>query len=236
MTGLMYCGKAAPQWCAAEVLEPAAHALAPQSTEVPGLPGAKLLGCAIPPRDVVVRLWPDLGPDADPLEVEAAKRELRLWLLAEGGTLALPGGIEYRNAVATEAGMWPLGPDDHVDVTFTCFDPIGYGEEATSATEAFELGGDWPSLPTVRGKSDGSARIEVTRRGDDERTVGISRGFAEGDELMFDFEDRRITSNGADVTAYADVGCDWFAIGPGAVRMEVSGLKDWSVTCRERWA
>ena len=235
MSGLAYCGTGAPEWCSCEVLEPAAHELSPRAVEVPGLPGAKLSGSEIPPREVTVRLWPDLGPDADPREIEAAKRELRRWLLAPGGgALSLPEGIEYRDAVVTEAGAWP-SRSGYADVTFTCFDPIGYGAEVTSAGGAFNLGGNWPSLPTVRGKSDGAGYVSVTYCGANAPGVGVRYGFAEGDDAFLDFEGKLVTVNGKDCSAFVDLESDWFAIGPGTARLEVSGLSDWTATCRERW-
>ena len=237
MSRLSYCGRPAPEWCGYEVFEPAAHALEARSLSVPGLAGAKLLGCEVPPRTITVRIWPDLGPDAGEEEAEAAKRRLRLWLLAAGGgTLRLPSGIEYRDAVVTGSAAWPSDKGGYADIEFTCFDPIGYGAEVVSEAERFDLGGTWPSRPVVRGRSDGTGYAGATYAcGEGPFTAGLHFPAVEGDEVVLDFEKRAILINQQDRSADADLESEWFALAPGSPRVIVSGLKGWTVTCRERW-
>ena len=61
MSGFSYAGRDFSPYVQAELEEPAAHALEPRALAVPGRPGALLLGCELPPREVRLRLHLDAG-------------------------------------------------------------------------------------------------------------------------------------------------------------------------------
>ena len=109
MSSITYNGHDFSAYAAAELLGPAAHAVEPRVAEVPGRPGALLLGGEVGPRKLTVRLWLDAGADLDVAGLAEARRAMAAWLLAPAGAeLMVPGepGMTWRDAVVTDVEGW----------------------------------------------------------------------------------------------------------------------------------
>ena len=112
---------------------------------MPGRAGALLVSGYMPPVDVRVRLFMDMGYNPGFTGMARMRGTLRRWLSwPGGGNLILPddlvGASDWSNLF--EAGERTL--------TFTLFDPIGWGAERIERTARFEVGGNWPTLPEFR--------------------------------------------------------------------------------------
>lgn len=237
MSSITYNGHDFSPYVAAELLEPAGHALEPRTLAVPGRPGAVLLGCELPPRVLKVRLFLDVGARLTPEERSEARHLLYGWLVApEGGELSLSGepGLAWHDVAVTGVSDWDsLFEDGSCEVEFTCYDPIAYGGEATSEGAELTVGGTWATWPVVEMTALAGACVRVA----DElgRYVAVERDFAAGDEVVVDFAAEAVTVNGADACADVAVGSTFFPLEPGAHALAFAGCGAHAVSWSERW-
>lgn len=237
MSALSYNGHDLSPYVTAELVEPAGHTLAPRTLEVPGRPGAVLLGSELPPRVLTMRLFLDAGASLTVEERSGVRHELYGWLVApEGGELRLSGepGLAWRDAVVTGVTDWDsLFEDGSCEVEFTCFDPVAYGDDFESTSSAFTVGGTWATWPTVELTAVAGTSVRVA----DElgRYVLVERRFSAGDEVVMDFAAETVTVDGADAAADVAVESTFFPLAPGAHALASSGCSAHRVTWAERW-
>ena len=204
---------------------------------VPGRPGAALLGCELPPRVLRVRLFLDAGISLGADERSEIRHVLYGWLVAPSGAeLELPGepGLSWRDAVVTDASDWDsLFEDGSCEVAFTCFDPVAYGEDASSTGTSVTVGGTWRTWPVVTLTASAGSSVKVT----DElgRYVLVERSLAAGDEVVMDFAAEAVTVDGEDASADVAVESTFFPLEPGAHALTFAGCSAHEVTWRERW-
>lgn len=237
MSSLTYNGHDLSEYVTAELVEPAGHALSPRSLAVPGRPGAALLGCELPPRVLRVRLFLDAGVTLAAEERSAIRHELYGWLCApDGAELELPGepGLTWRDAVVTDASGWDsLFEDGSCVIELTCFDPVAYGEEKSSAASALTVGGTWATWPvaTLTALAGPSVRVADGLG----RYVLVERDFAAGDVVVMDFASEAVTVDGADASADVAVESTFFSLAPGSHTLAFSGCSAHTVEWVERW-
>lgn len=237
MSALSYNGHALSPYVSAELVEPAGHALSPRTLAVPGRPGAVLLGCELPPRALTVRLFLDAGISLTAEERSAIRHEMYGWLAAPAGAeLSLSGepDLAWRDAVVTGVSDWDtLFEGGSCEVEFTCFDPVAYGDEATSAASSLTVGGTWETWPVVTLTASAGPSAKVT----DElgRYVLVERAFAAGDEVVMDFAAESVTVEGDDASADVAVESTFFSLAPGAHTLAFSGCSAHTVAWTERW-
>lgn len=237
MSALSYNGHDFSDYVAAELIEPAGHALSPRTLAVPGRPGAVLLGCELPPRALRVRLFLDAGVALTAEERSAIRHEMYGWLVAPAGAeLSLTGepDLTWRDAVVTGVSDWDtLFEGGSCEVEFTCFDPVAYGDEATSSGTALTVGGTWGTWPVVTLTALSGSSVKVA----DElgRYVLVERTFAAGDEVVMDFAAESVTVDGGDASADVAVESTFFSLAPGAHTLAFTGCSAHAVTWTERW-
>lgn len=236
MSSFTYDGHDLAPYVTAELLEPVGHVVEAYVAEVPGRPGAVLLSGDVVPLTLRLRVFMD-NHAFTTAKLAQVRRLLRGWLLAtDGGVLVVPGEptLEWHDAVCTGVSDWSsLFADGSAVVTFTCYDPIAYGDSKESDAEAFEVGGTWPTWPVYVLYADDGSSLSVTEGG-----AGITVNHA------FEFEDlvivwalsQTVTVNGKDATADVALGSDFSALSPGKHTLAFSGCSTHSVRWRERWA
>lgn len=237
MSGFSYAGRDFSPYVQAELVEPAAHALEPRALAVPGRPGALLLGCELPPREVRLRLHLDAGSQMTPGELSRLRALLRAWLCAPGGgDLVVPGegALTWRDAVVTGVSDWDtLFEGGSCAVDFTCYDPVAYGAARSCAGTGLEVLGTWPTLPVVRLTAAAASSVKVAD--EDGRYVLVERDLSAGDEVVMDFSAESVTVGGEDASADVGVESLFFSLSPGAHGLTFSGCSAHEVEWTERW-
>lgn len=237
MSVLAYNGHDFSEHVTAELLEPAGHALSPRTLAVPGRPGAVLLGSELPPRALAVRLFLDAGLALTAEERSAIRHEMYGWLVAPmGAELSLTGepDLTWRDAVVTGVSDWDsLFEDGSCEVEFTCFDPVAYGDEATSTGTALTVGGTWATWPVVTLTALAGTSVKVADGLG--RYVLVERTFAAGDVVVMDFAAEVVTVDGVDASADVAVESTFFSLTPGSHTLAFSGCSAHTVEWVERW-
>ena len=236
MSGFSYAGRDFSPYVQAELEEPAAHALEPRALAVPGRPGALLLGCELPPREVRLRLHLDAGSQMRACELSRLRALLRAWLCAPGGDLVVPGegALTWRDAVVTGVSDWDtLFEGGSCAVDFTCYDPVAYGAARSCAGTELEVLGTWPTLPAVTLTATAGSAVKVAD--DAGRYVLVERDLSAGDEVVMDFAAESVTVGGEDASADVGVGSTFFSLPPGAHALTFFGCSAHEVAWTERW-
>lgn len=237
MSGFSYAGRDFSPYVQAELVEPAAHVLEPRAFPVPGRPGALLMGCELPPREVRLRLHLDAGSQMTALELSRLRALLRAWLCVPGGgDLAVPGEglLTWRDAVVTGASDWDsLFEGGSCAVDFTCYDPVAYGAARSCTGTELEVLGTWPTLPVVRLTATAGSAVKVAD--DAGRFVLVERDLTAGDEVVMDFASESVTVDGEDASADVGVESTFFSLSPGAHVLTFSGCSAHEVAWAERW-
>lgn len=237
MSSIVYNGHDFSPYVTAELVEPAGHALSPRTLAVPGRPGAVLLGCELPPRALRVRLFLDAGVSLGADERSEIRHELYGWLCApDGAELELPGepGLTWRDAVVTDASGWDsLFEDGSCVIELTCFDPVAYGEEKSSAASALTVGGTWATWPVATLTALAGTSVKVADGSG--RYVLVERDFSAGDEVVVDFAAEAVTVEGEDASADVAVESTFFSLDPGSHTLTFSGCSAHTVSWTERW-
>lgn len=237
MSGFSYAGRDFSPYLQAELIEPPAHALEPRAFPVPGRPGALLLGCELPPREVRLRLHLDAGSQMTEGELSRLRALLRAWLCEPGGgDLVVPGegALTWRDAVVTGVSDWDtLFEGGSCAVDFTCYDPVAYGEARSCTGTGLEVLGTWPTFPAVTLTA--TAGFAVKMADGAGRYVLVERTFAAGDEVVMDFAAESVTAGGEDASADVCVESTFFSLSPGAHVLTFSGCSAHEVAWTERW-
>lgn len=237
MSSIVYNGHDLSPYATAELVEPAGHALEPRALAVPGRPGAALLGCELPPRMLNVRLFLDAGVTLTAEERSAIRHELYGWLVAPmGAELSLSGepDLTWRDAVVTGVSDWDtLFEGGSCEVEFTCFDPVAYGDEKSSAASTLTVGGTWTTWPVATLTALAGTSVKMA----DElgRYVLVERQFSAGDVVVMDFAAEAVAVGGEDASADVAVESTFFSLTPGSHTLAFSGCSAHTVEWIERW-
>jgi phage-related protein len=239
VSSITYDGHGLGDHVSAELVEPVAHVIAPETAQVPGRPGLVLLGGEVDPLELRVRLFMD-APDALTVAQRSdVRRTLRAWLLvADGADLVVPGepSLTWRDAVCAGVSDWSsLFSEGSAVVTFECMDPIAYGDERSSAAESFEVGGTWPTFPIVQLVTVAGSSVQLTDSASGAYVL-VERAFADADAMCMDFSAQTVTVNGEDATRDVALGSDFFALSPGSASLAFTGCSSHTVSWTERWA
>ena len=239
MSSISFCGRPLSPYVSAELEWPAAHSVAAETARVPGRPGLALLSADVEPLELRVRLHLDAPEALTARERAEVRRTVRAWLLADGGgTLVVPGepGLEWHDVVCAGATGWPTPlADASATVTFLCLDPMAYGAERSSAGDAIEVGGTWPTRPVVEMTAVAGSGASVTCATTGER-VELARTLAAGDLVRVDCAAQTAAVNGVDATADVTLGSDFLCLAPGRAALAFAGCSSHLVLWRERWA
>lgn len=239
MSSIEYAGHSFGDFVSAELVEPVAHAVTPETARVPGRPGLVLLSSEVEPLELRVRLFVDASDALTVAQRAVVRRTLRAWLLrADGGELVVPGEPEltWRDAVCAGVSDWSsLFAEGSAIVTFLCLDPVAYGAKASSDADSFDVGGTWETWPTVSLVPDAGSAVRVT----DAATgayVLVEHAFTAGDSVAIDCAEQAVTVNGDDATAEVALGSDFFPLAPGACKLAFAGCSAHTLSWTERWA
>lgn len=239
MRSIVYAGNDFSEVCSAEVIERSANPIVVEYMRVPGRAGALLVSGYVPPVDVTVRLFMDMGYNPDYTGMAQMRAKVRRWLAwPGGGNLVLPDDpeVEYLDAILVGASDWSnLFEAGECTLTFTLFDPIGWGQERIERTSAFNVGGNWPTLPEIRlvAAQGSSLSVTVPAVG---RGIRIDNEFAGGEAVVIDCQGETVEIDGADARDCVALASDFFALDPGDVSLLLSGCTYVETRFTERWA
>ena len=236
MRSIVYNGVDFSGFCSAQVVEKVALPVATDTMTVPGRVGALLVSGRIPPRLVRVRLFMDVGfkPGINGL-ADIRHRIYSALCSVTGAALRLPDEpeFEYRNAVCTDVGPWSsLFEDGEGEVVFTLLDPIAYGRARSETGAAFDVGGSWPTWPTLELMASAGSVVQV---GNGSELVRIEHSFSGGEAVRIDCEGEGVTIDGVDARADVTLESDFFSLAPGGCELSFSGCASHVAAFRERW-
>ena len=237
MRSIVYAGHDFSELCSAEVVAMSANPIVAEAMAIPGRAGAMLVSGYVPPVDFKVRLFMDPGFNPGWSRMAELRAQLRSWLCVPGGgTLRLPEypKMEYREALLVDASDWSnLFEDGSCTLTFTLFDPVGYGMERCERTASFAVDGTWRTYPEFRLFALAGDAIEIGLVGG--QKLRIEKTFV-GDELVVvDCASEMVTVNGMDARACVALGSDFFAFEPGVVALDLVGFSEYECRFTERW-
>lgn len=238
MRSIIYAGNDFSEICSAEVVGRSANPLAVEAVEMPGRAGALPVSAYMPPTDVRVRLFMDAGFRPEAPGMAALRAKVRSWLCQPGGgSLVLPDDpeIEYADVFLVGAAGWSnlLGTGE-CELTFTLFDPVGYGAERVERGELFEVGGTWPTLPEFRLVAEQGDGLQV-RNVTDGGAIALDYGFAGGEAVILDCATESARIDGADARDRVSLGSDFFRLRPGPCELSATGCRCLEVRFPERW-
>lgn len=232
----MYRGATVPH-CTAELMAPAPPLVEPLALTVPGRSGMHLLGSALEPLQIRVRLHLDAGIALDAAARARMRREIAAVLCADGpGELVPPSadGLSYAPCALTAASGWDdLFEAGSMDVAFTCLDPVAYGREASATAASFDVGGTAPTWPVVELTASGAARIAVSEASG--LDVEVTDGLTAGARVRIDVLAETVTVDGVDAAARVALGSRFEPLPPGRRSMTFAGCSTHTVSWRERW-
>lgn len=239
MSSITYNGRSFADYVSAELVEPVAHVIVPETARVPGRPGLVLLSAEVEPLELRVRLFMD-APDALTVAQRSeVRRVLRAWLLStEGAELVVPGEPEltWHDVLCVGVSDWSsLFAEGSAVVTFECLDPIAYGAEASSDAGSFAVGGTWPTWPALTLVASAGSSVRVTD-GDSGSYVLVESVFSGGEQVVVDCAAQSVTIDGTDASKDVALGSDFFALVPGACELIFLGCSAHTVSWTERWA
>ena len=239
MRSIVYAGNDFSDVCSTEVIERSANRIIAEYMRVPGRAGALLVSGYIPPVDVTVRLFMDMGHNPGLTGLAQMRSRVRRWLAwPGGGNLILPDDpeVEYRDAMLVGASDWSnLFEAGECTLTFTLFDPVGWGVERVERTSSFVVGGNWATLPEIRlvAAQGSSLSVTVPAIG---RGIRLDYGFSGGEAVAIDCQGETVEIDGADARDCVALASDFFALDPGDVSLVLSGCTYVETRFTERWA
>ena len=204
-----------------------------------GTRGGPLVSGYIPPVDVRVRLFMDMGYNPGFTGMAQMRGKVRRWLSwPGGGSLVLPDDpeIEYRDAMLVGASDWSnLFEAGECTLTFTLFDPIGWGAERVERTSRFEVGGDWPTLPEFRVVASAGSYLQVSLPSAG-KGIRVDYDFAGGEAVVIDCQGETVLINDVDARDCVALASDFFALEPGDCIVSTSNCTYVETRFSERWA
>ena len=189
--------------------------------------------------DVTVRLFMDMGYNPGFTGMAQMRAKVRRWLSwPGGGNLILPDDpeIEYRDVILVGAADWSnLFEDGECQLTFTLFDPIGWGAERVERTARFDVGGNWPTLPEIRLVAVAGTYLQVSVPSIG-RGIRVDYEFAGGEAVVVDCQGETVRINDVDARDCVALASDFFALDPGEAILSTSNCTYVETRFSERWA
>lgn len=121
------------------------------------------------------------------------------------------------------------------ELTFTLFDPVGWGLSRSEAGTSFSVGGTWDTWPVVEMTASAGSYVQVSLPFAS-KYVKVEQTFAGGEAVVIDCEAEAVTVDGVDARADVALGSDFFALEPGDVTLAFAGCSAHTVAFPERWA
>ena len=226
----------APLVTAETVLAPTPVAEA-KTRVIPGRPGALLLGGALVPVEIRVKLMLKMVRRSTAAELSVMRHTLAGWLCGTGGgELVLPEEPEltYRDCVVTEAVAWDaLFEDGCCEVVFTAYDPVAWGKKRSVAGARFRVEGTWRTWPVVEVRASASTTFMVERDG--KQALALVDPTKNGDVIVFDCGKGTCTINGMPADERVALTSEFFALEPGEHELSLRACELVGCTYRERW-
>lgn len=181
----------------------------------------------------------DMGYNPGFTGMAQMRAKVRRWLSwPGGGNLILPDDpeVEYRDVILVGAADWSnLFEDGECTLTFTLFDPIGWGAERVERTARFEVGGDWPTLPEIRLVAAAGSYLQVSVPAVG-RGIRVDYEFAGGEAVVVDCQGETVRINDVDARDCVALASDFFALDPGEAILSTSNCTYVETRFSERWA
>lgn len=238
MASIVYNGHDFSEYCTAEVIEPGAHAVEVQTADIPGLAGLFVQWVDLRPLNITLRLHLALDSSKTDRELMVIRRTLRGWLYClSGGVLVLPDelGLELHDAVCTKSGNWDkLFEDGYVDVTFTCYDPVAFGDSVSVVNETtFEVAGTWKTAPRFTlTPTAGATSVDLSANGGE---IHLLHDFTGEETVVIDCGTLKASIDGEDFSMYITVPSTFFVLEPGENTIELANVADFTCEYTERW-
>ena len=240
MSSITYDGHSFGDYVSAELAEPVAQVVAPETAKVPGRPGRVLLSADVEPLELKIRLFldaPDVLTSAQRSEV---RRTLRSWLLnTDGSVRKVPGepDLEWRDVICAGVSDWSsLFSEGSATVTFLALDPIAYGRHLVSVMGRFRVTGGQPTWPEFLFVAEEGATAVGVRDNVSGASLRIERVFSGGERVSVDCARQTVRLNGADIASCLTLGSDFFQLVPGYADLTFTGCSKHNTWFWERWA
>ena len=128
-----------------------------------------------------------------------------------------------------------LFEDGECQLTFTLFDPIGWGAERVERTARFDVGGNWPTLPEIRLVAAAGTYLQVSVPAIG-RGIRVDYEFAGGEAVVVDCQGETVRINDVDARDCVALASDFFALDPGEAILSTSNCTYVETRFSERWA
>lgn len=207
---------------------------------VPAMDGAIYTGARLSERQITVRMAL-VGHGAAQRQTEA--RSIAAALMTERParlSASVDGGLHYMAVATSTPDMTRMVGGLAFDVTFTCPDPVAYGEARTvtvpsGGSVSFTVGGSYPTMPTVSAPAAANGAGGFWQLALEDGThldATIPSGLSTA-PVTADCQGRVLTVNG-DV-ALLQPAADWLRLDPGMHTLTMTGAGEATVTFDERW-
>lgn len=237
MKSITFRGHDFSPYCTAETTLRPLPVVEPKTRNVPGRPGALLVGGAIQAVEIKVKLMLRSDRRMDAAELARMRHVLAGWLGGTaGGELVLPEepDLSYRDCVVTKVKAWDaLFEDGWCDVTFTAHDPVAYGPLRRVTELSFDVGGTCKTWPVVTVKTVASKTFMVSL--DEEAFLTFLDPTSNDDTVVFDCGRDRCWVNGEAADARVSLSSRFFALTPGRHTLSLRACSLVSCDFQERW-
>lgn len=144
--------------------------------------------------------------------------------------------MEYADVLLVGASDWSnLFEAGECELTFTLFDPVGWGAERVERTAAFEVGGNWSTLPEFRVVAAAGDHLLVSLPSA-AKGIRIDYNFAGGEAVLIDCACETVLINDVDSRDCMTLASDFFSLEPGSCTVATSGCTYVETRFSERWA
>lgn len=207
---------------------------------VPGMDGAVYTGSRLTERTIGVRMALTAH---DLIERQWQARNIAAALASkEPARLAasIDGGLWYMAVATSTPDMTRMVGALAFDVTFTCMDPVAYGDERTVTVPSggsvrFHVDGTYPTMPTVYAPaaSNGSGGFwALTLKDGTHLDATVPSGLTTV-PVVAKCTERILTVNGS--VALLQPEADWLVLEPGDHTLTMTGAGAATVAFVERW-
>lgn len=234
---LVFNGHDFSRFCGVDVVRNSCVGCDTRSAAMPGRAGLVLFGSAPGVRKIDVRLRMLHGVCYCNYSLNEAIRTIGGWLAAEGGyELSLGDGVTYRDAVCSSGTSWQREDDGWAcTVTFTCFDPVGYGERVHHGESHFHVDGNWRVFPIIEGRVREACDAVTVADCASGKKVSVLGGFEGGEVVSIDCLNRRVAVDGIGAENRVGIESDYFYLEPGSAEVSLSGCELIGIEYTEAW-
>lgn len=208
---------------------------------VPGMNGVMHTGTTLAERRIRLKLTAKASTQEG---LQQAARALAAILNVDEPkplAISIDGGLYYMAIPSVDSDTRRWRHHQCYDVEFRCVDPVAYGEEHTvnvpvSGTVTFEVGGTYPTMPTVN-----APRVQATSGTDGTWGLSLDDGTRMRVPLpstvthavTIDCQSRLVTCDGA--VTMIEPASDWLVLAPGEHTVEMLGAGTATLSYVERW-